>query len=347
MSILSSQHQGSLFIVVLHVSHTSAPTPANNEPLSTISAHLNNNVLTGSTNLNQLCVISHPIRIVSKVDHVKKEGIPILKKKTFHEILTDKLKRLQKCQDGQSKWIKNLFDQHHCQFDYRPFIDPECNNNSSNNNNSNNSNHSTPQQHFINHLNSEDDEDQIEKDNENDDDQDDDDNCNNNNNIDEANINQIKQQQKVVNPTTILNGEIYFQNSFNRVVESYKCIVSIDDRKEEIKKMVKILHSEDLEQLVNVFIEELHDKEIPHVQQQHQQQSTTSSHYHQLYPPIHPNHHPHHMHQQHQQYNQQEISQNFLINSNPLASPNLNHHMIMIDPRHNDSSSSLFYSQFN
>ncbi|EFA82736.1 putative transcriptional regulator [Heterostelium album PN500] len=255
MSILSSQHQGSLFIVVLHITHSTAPTPSNSEPISTIMAHLNNNALT-STSLHQMCVISHPIRIVSKVDHVKKEGVPILKKKTFHEILTDKLKKLQKSQEGQSKWIKNLYEQHSIQFDYQPYIKKDLDD-------CNNSNNSTPS-FSASHSSHGD----IDDNNESDDDSPstnyrDDDN-------DELSCLQQQQQQQqhlhhhnqlanqhVSNTTAAVNGEMYFQNSFNRVVEVYK-MVPLEDKKDAIKKMVELLRSEDLEQLVKIFIEELH-----------------------------------------------------------------------------------------
>eukprot|EP01133_Synstelium_polycarpum_P004352 gene4352-5082_t len=204
MSILSSQHQGSLFIVVLHVTHTSAPTPSNSEPIGTIVAHVANNALTSQA-LTQLCVISHPIRIVSKVDHVKKEGIPILKKKTFHEILTDKLKRLQKAQEGQDKWIRSLYERQNRKFELTPYQDD------------------TDEQSG--------DEDELSP----------------GQDLDEG----------APQPPSSTSGETSFQNSFNRVIEAYKG-VSTDDRREAVRRMVEALRCDDLEQLVRIFIEELH-----------------------------------------------------------------------------------------
>ncbi|EGC29648.1 hypothetical protein DICPUDRAFT_95900 [Dictyostelium purpureum] len=267
VGILSSQHQGSMFLAVLHISHTTVPPPTSSEPIMTILNNIGNNSLANaSQTIYNICMVSHPIRIVSKVDHVKKEGIPILKKKTFHEILTDKLKKLSKFQDGQSKWIKNLYQQHQIEFDMEPYC-PKIND-------ENSSNSSTPSlSSYSNRLNDED------EDNESDDDSEDED-FNNNTKFDIS-----KQQQQ--NTLNLLNNNIKhqqqlhkqlqyaqqhqkqhllqqaqpqqannFQNSFNRVVEAFKYVPE-NERKDIIQKMVEQLRSDDLEQLVSTFMDEL------------------------------------------------------------------------------------------
>ena len=61
-----------------------------------------------ATTSESFCVLSHPIRIVSKIDHIRKEGVPI-KKKTFNEILTDRLRELETMQEEQTQLIKSMF----------------------------------------------------------------------------------------------------------------------------------------------------------------------------------------------------------------------------------------------
>jgi len=90
IGILSSQHQGALFIVMLRIVDS----------------------LTNET----LCVLSHPIRVVSKIDHIRKEGVPI-KKKTFNEVLTDKLRDLEHLQSEHTHIIKAMYTLNHIPFD--------------------------------------------------------------------------------------------------------------------------------------------------------------------------------------------------------------------------------------
>lgn len=71
-----------------------------------------------NTTSESLCVLSHPIRIVSKIDHIRKEGVPI-KKKTFNEILTDRLRDLEALQDEQVQIIKNLYDLRNIPFEIK------------------------------------------------------------------------------------------------------------------------------------------------------------------------------------------------------------------------------------
>ncbi|EAL64200.1 hypothetical protein DDB_G0286351 [Dictyostelium discoideum AX4] len=314
VGILSSQHQGSMFLAVLHISHTSVPSPSPNEPIMTILNNIGGNSI---ANLNSqlpnpiynLCVVSHPIRIVSKVDHVKKEGIPILKKKTFHEILTDKLKKLQKFQDSQSKWIKNLYQQHLIEFDMEPYCSKKDQNNNNNNNNSNSncqngggsicddsSNSSTPSlssysngnNKYNNNNNDSSESDESDDDDNNDDDDNDSIDFNiskqkNQQHLQQQLLNHQSKQQKVSstnnNTTTTTssssassiqqkqqpvqpqqqkqqNQSSNFQNSFNRVVEAFKYVPE-SERKDIITKMVEQLRSDDLEQLVATFMDEL------------------------------------------------------------------------------------------
>ncbi|KAF2077098.1 hypothetical protein CYY_001607 [Polysphondylium violaceum] len=247
VGILSSQHQGSMFLVVLHITHTSSPSPSNQEPISTILNHINSNSI-HSQSLSHLVVVSHPIRIVSKVDHVKKEGVPILKKKTFHEILTDKLKKLSKSQEGQSKWIKNLYEQHHINFDMEPY------NSKKHENGSPSSSSSTPcfgsSTPFS--LKNEDDSD---SDSDSDDFERPQKKLLLNNNINNIQNNNINNNQNIQTNSLSQNSN-NFQNSFNRVVEAFKS-VNENDRKETIKNMVQLLKSDDLEQLVKTFMDEL------------------------------------------------------------------------------------------
>ncbi|KAK5580263.1 hypothetical protein RB653_000278 [Dictyostelium firmibasis] len=307
VGILSSQHQGSMFLAVLHISHTSVPTPSPNEPIMTILNNIGGNSIANLNSqlpnpIHNLCVVSHPIRIVSKVDHVKKEGIPILKKKTFHEILTDKLKKLQKFQDGQSKWIKNLYQQHLIEFDMEPYCSKKDHNNNNNNNSisSNNSgfncqnggsncddssNSSTPSlssySNGNNKYNNNNDSSESDDDDEDDNNEEDDNDSidfsiskqKNQQHLQQQLLNhQSKQQQQQKNISSIntttsstqpqqpvqsqQNQSSNFQNSFNRVVEAFK-IVPEYERKEIITKMVEQLRSDDLEQLVATFMDEL------------------------------------------------------------------------------------------
>ncbi|KAN0030242.1 hypothetical protein ACTA71_010003 [Dictyostelium dimigraforme] len=289
VGILSSQHQGSMFLVVLHISHCSAPTPSNTEPISTILTNIGNNSV-HSLNVTNICVVSHPIRIVSKLDHVKKEGIPILKKRTFHEILTDKLKKLQKSQDSQSKWIKNLYQQHGAQYDMEPYnsslhsqkTDSLCSSSSS-----------TPSFNSKNQsqsIKNEEEDDGEEEDEEGDDNDNESESSgigstqlvgkksinklpistttsttnfnnlivNNNNNNNNNNSNNINNHHLIATTTstTTISSTSNFQNSFNRVVEVYNLIPEYE-RVEVVRKMVGQLKSYDLEQLVSTFIDEL------------------------------------------------------------------------------------------
>eukprot|EP01113_Clastostelium_recurvatum_P014038 TRINITY_DN1759_c0_g1_i2.p1 TRINITY_DN1759_c0_g1~~TRINITY_DN1759_c0_g1_i2.p1 ORF type:complete len:576 (+),score=151.00 TRINITY_DN1759_c0_g1_i2:126-1853(+) len=82
ISILSSQHQGSLFVVILTITDT-----------VTMESH---------------CIASFPIRIVSKVDHIKKEGGDPVKKKSFNEVLHERLHAMSCAQDDQAKLIEYL-----------------------------------------------------------------------------------------------------------------------------------------------------------------------------------------------------------------------------------------------
>ncbi|KYQ92973.1 putative transcriptional regulator [Tieghemostelium lacteum] len=262
VGILSSQHQGSLFIVVLYITYVNTPSPSNNEPIPNILSQIGNNSI-HSLSLQNLCAVSHPIRIVSKVDHVKKEGIPILKKKTFHEILTDKLKKLQKSQEHQSKWIKNLYDQHHISFDMVPYSSNQSPTqlgstllvaaNSSTTSTplsvkgiQNNSSTSTPSFDSICHQT-------MIKTESSDESQDSD--CGQ-----QDNQSTLDYSPSVHHPNPFshspISTETNFQNSFNRVVEAYKSVPS-DQKLQQIKLMVSLLKSEDLSQLVATFMDEL------------------------------------------------------------------------------------------
>ncbi|EAL72503.1 hypothetical protein DDB_G0270306 [Dictyostelium discoideum AX4] len=289
VGILSSQHQGSMFLVVLHISHCSAPTPSNSEPISTILTNIGNNSI-HSLNVTNICVVSHPIRIVSKLDHVKKEGIPILKKRTFHEILTDKLKKLQKSQDSQSKWIKNLYQQHGAQYDMEPYnstlhsqkTDSLCSSSTSTPSFNSTSSSSKNQSQSIKNEEEEDGgEDEEEEGGEDNDNESESSNTNStqligkksinklpistttsssnfnnlmvNNNINNNNNN--NNNNHLIQNTTF-SSTSHFQNSFNRVVEVYNLIPEYE-RVEVIRKMVQQLKSYDLEQLVSTFIDEL------------------------------------------------------------------------------------------
>eukprot|EP01132_Coremiostelium_polycephalum_P003113 gene3113-3893_t len=261
VGILSSQHQGSLFIVILHITHSTSPyQPSNNEPIPVIVNHIQNNSIY-SQNLMNICSFSHPIRIVSKVDHVKKEGIPILKKKTFHEILTDKLKKLQKSQEHQNKWIKNLYDQHGVNFDLNPYTSSLNGGGSKKESNSshNSSSSSTPSFGGAHHhcsLVVVDNQSSVMDDND-DCGSDDSPNSQFSNDFDSSSSHQISNQHHH-HPHHHQNSEVLFQNSFNRVVESYK-LVPEDKKKSTVQQMVELLKSEDLEQLVKTFIDELHN----------------------------------------------------------------------------------------
>lgn len=52
-------------------------------------------------------VASHPIRIVSKIDHIRKEGVSI-KKPTFNEIIMDRLVYLESQQEEQIKFLHRI-----------------------------------------------------------------------------------------------------------------------------------------------------------------------------------------------------------------------------------------------
>jgi hypothetical protein len=79
IGILSSQHQGSLFVVILRVADQPGPG-----------------------------ISSNPIRIVSKIDHIRKEGVSI-KKPTFNEIIMDRLVYLESQQEEQIKFLQRIF----------------------------------------------------------------------------------------------------------------------------------------------------------------------------------------------------------------------------------------------
>ena len=52
-------------------------------------------------------VASNPIRIVSKIDHIRKEGVSI-KKPTFNEIIMDRLVFLESQQEEQLKFLQSI-----------------------------------------------------------------------------------------------------------------------------------------------------------------------------------------------------------------------------------------------
>eukprot|EP01133_Synstelium_polycarpum_P013900 gene13900-16400_t len=87
ISILSSQHQGNLFYVMLNV------TDAKN----TTAGHV---------------YLSHPIRVVSKVDHIKKDpNGGCEKKQTFIDILTERLNTLENIHVAQSSLLSVMLKQ--------------------------------------------------------------------------------------------------------------------------------------------------------------------------------------------------------------------------------------------
>lgn len=69
-----------------------------------------------NNNSESLCVLSHPIRIVSKIDHIRKEGIPI-KKKTCNEILTDRLRELEQTHEEQTRMIQTILESKNIPFE--------------------------------------------------------------------------------------------------------------------------------------------------------------------------------------------------------------------------------------
>eukprot|EP01112_Ceratiomyxa_fruticulosa_P011779 TRINITY_DN3229_c0_g2_i3.p1 TRINITY_DN3229_c0_g2~~TRINITY_DN3229_c0_g2_i3.p1 ORF type:complete len:279 (+),score=66.06 TRINITY_DN3229_c0_g2_i3:415-1251(+) len=82
ISILSSQHQGSLFTVLMNI--------------------------TDSTSNETYAIGSFPIRIVSKIDHIKKEGGEPIKKKSFNEVLHERLHSMSRTQELQAKMTEFL-----------------------------------------------------------------------------------------------------------------------------------------------------------------------------------------------------------------------------------------------
>ncbi|KYQ91614.1 putative transcriptional regulator [Tieghemostelium lacteum] len=88
ISILSSQHQGNMFYIMFYVSDPTKPTQ---QPYQ---------------------VLSHPIRVVSKVDHIKKDGNGgCEKKQTFIDILTDRLTTLENIHMSQSNILSIMMKQ--------------------------------------------------------------------------------------------------------------------------------------------------------------------------------------------------------------------------------------------
>ncbi|EFA86775.1 putative transcriptional regulator [Heterostelium album PN500] len=87
ISILSSQHQGNMFYVMLHA------------------------IDSGNKNASHY-YLSHPIRVVSKVDHIKKDpNGSCEKKQTFIDILTDRLNTLESIHVGQSNILCSMLKQ--------------------------------------------------------------------------------------------------------------------------------------------------------------------------------------------------------------------------------------------
>ncbi|GAM17908.1 hypothetical protein SAMD00019534_010830, partial [Acytostelium subglobosum LB1] len=88
ISILSSQHQGNLFYILLSVTDNSQKS---------MPPH---------------AYLSHPIRVVSKVDHIKKDpNGNCEKKQTFIDILTERLSKLENLQAKQSKAVITMMQQ--------------------------------------------------------------------------------------------------------------------------------------------------------------------------------------------------------------------------------------------
>ncbi|EGC35046.1 hypothetical protein DICPUDRAFT_55408 [Dictyostelium purpureum] len=86
ISILSSQHQGNLFYILV----TASPDASNKN---------------GATHT----VLSFPIRVVSKVDHIKKDPNGVCEKKqTFIDVLTDRLTTLERIHQDQSTLLSKM-----------------------------------------------------------------------------------------------------------------------------------------------------------------------------------------------------------------------------------------------
>ncbi|GAM27048.1 hypothetical protein SAMD00019534_102230 [Acytostelium subglobosum LB1] len=86
ISILSSQHQGNLFYLMLHTTDTAAK-------------HAPGHVY-----------LSHPIRVVSKVDHIKKDPNGMIEKKqTFIDILTERFSILERMYSSQQNILTSMY----------------------------------------------------------------------------------------------------------------------------------------------------------------------------------------------------------------------------------------------
>eukprot|EP01132_Coremiostelium_polycephalum_P000663 gene663-822_t len=109
ISILSSQHQGNLFYIMLIVTPEGAQQTPQSRSSNSSSNSSNNSSNSGG---NNHIMLSHPIRVVSKVDHIKKDGNGgCEKKQTFIDILTDRLNVLENIHVSQSNLLVHMLKQ--------------------------------------------------------------------------------------------------------------------------------------------------------------------------------------------------------------------------------------------
>ncbi|EGG17790.1 putative transcriptional regulator [Cavenderia fasciculata] len=88
ISILSSQHQGNLFYLMMNINDAKSSYP---------QPHI---------------YLSHPIRVVSKVDHIKKDvNGACEKKQTFIDILTERLNKIESLQASQEHLVGQMYKQ--------------------------------------------------------------------------------------------------------------------------------------------------------------------------------------------------------------------------------------------